>query len=26
MARQLTEFVREFGAPIVGGCCGTGPA
>jgi 5-methyltetrahydrofolate--homocysteine methyltransferase len=24
MARQLAEFVREFGAPIVGGCCGTG--
>ncbi len=22
---ELAEFVREFGAPIVGGCCGTTP-
>jgi 5-methyltetrahydrofolate--homocysteine methyltransferase len=25
MARELAAFVAEFGAPVVGGCCGTGP-
>lgn len=26
MAEALTEFVRDFGVRIVGGCCGTTPA
>ncbi len=25
MAGQMAEFVREFGAAVVGGCCGTTP-
>ncbi|HEU4585088.1 MAG TPA: homocysteine S-methyltransferase family protein, partial [Gemmatimonadaceae bacterium] len=26
MARALSEFVRDFGVRVVGGCCGTTPA
>ncbi len=26
MARALTDFVRDFGVAVVGGCCGTTPA
>jgi 5-methyltetrahydrofolate--homocysteine methyltransferase len=25
MARELAQFVSEFGAPVIGGCCGSGP-
>jgi 5-methyltetrahydrofolate--homocysteine methyltransferase len=25
MARELAQFVAEFGAPVIGGCCGSGP-
>ena len=26
MARELGQFVSDFGAPVVGGCCGSTPA